>query len=99
VPILAHPHTLGITTDTAMADLLTDLRAWGLVGLEAVYATYRRHEREGYSDLARRFDLIPSGGSDYHGTYKTGLELGCGYGDLAVPGSLLDELRSHAAGR
>lgn len=99
VPILAHPHTLGITTAAAMADLLADLRAWGLVGLEAVYATYRRHEREGYIDLARRFGLIPSGGSDYHGTYKTGLELGCGYGDLAVPGVLLDELRSHADGR
>jgi 3',5'-nucleoside bisphosphate phosphatase len=96
VPILAHPHTLGITIAGDMADLLARLRRAGLVGLEAVYPAYRRHEREGYADLAQRFGLIPSGGSDYHGTYKPGLMLGSGYGDLVVPGSLCDELREHA---
>ena len=96
VPVLAHPHTLGITTAAEMADLLAPLRRAGLVGIEAVYPAYRRHEREGYSDLARRFGLIPSGGSDYHGTYKPGLMLGSGYGDLAVPSDLCDELREYA---
>jgi predicted metal-dependent phosphoesterase TrpH len=97
VPVLAHPHTLGITTASDMADLLTRLKRAGLVGLEALYGAYRRHEREGYADLARRFDLVPSGGSDYHGTYKPGLMLGSGYGDLVIPGALLHELREHAA--
>lgn len=95
VPILAHPHTLGITGARAMSDLLTDLRRHGLVGLEAIYSSYRQHERDGYVDLARRFDLVPSGGSDYHGTFKQGLDLGSGYGDLLVPDRLLDELRQH----
>ena len=97
VPVLAHPHTLGITNAPAMADLLTGLKRAGLVGLEAVYSGYRRHEREGYSDLARRFGLVPSGGSDYHGAYKPGLMLGSGFGDLVVPESLLEQLREHAA--
>jgi hypothetical protein len=97
VPILAHPHTLGITTAAEMADLLVWLKRAGLVGLEAFYGAYRRHERDGYADLARRFGLIPSGGSDYHGTYKPGLMLGSGYGDLVVTDALLDELREHAA--
>jgi predicted metal-dependent phosphoesterase TrpH len=96
VPVLSHPHTLGITTAVAMADLLTRLRGAGLVGLEAIYSAYRRHEREGYTDLARRFGLLPSGGSDYHGSYKPGLSLGSGYGDLAVPIRMLDDLRPHA---
>ena len=96
VPILAHPHTLGITTAGEMADLLTRLRRAGLVGLEAVYSAYRRHEREGYADLGRRFGLIPSGGSDYHGSYKPGLMLGSGYGDLVVPPTLCAQLRDHA---
>jgi len=97
VPILAHPHTLGITTAAEMADLLVWLKRAGLVGLEAFYGAYRRHERDGYADLARRFGLIPSGGSDYHGTYKPGLMLGSGYGDLVVSDAILDELREHAA--
>lgn len=96
VPILAHPHTLGITTAAEMADLLVRLTRAGLVGLEAHYGIYRRHVRDGYAHLARRFGLIPSGGSDYHGTYKPGLMLGAGYGDLVVPSALLDELREHA---
>ena len=96
VPVLSHPHTLGITTYPDMADLLTELRGAGLVGLEAIYSAYRRHERDGYSDLARRFGLVASGGSDYHGTYKEGLMLGSGYGDLVVPGSVVEELREHA---
>lgn len=96
VPIVAHPHTLGINRAHEMADLLTRLIAAGLVGLEAFCASYRRHEREGYADLARRFGLIPSGGSDYHGTYKPGLSLGTGYGDLVVPDAVVDELRNHA---
>ena len=95
VPVLSHPHTLGVTTAPDMADLLTDLKRAGLIGLEAIYGSYRRHEREGYAHLARRFDLIPSGGSDYHGSYKPGLSLGSGYGDLVVPDSVLDELREY----
>lgn len=95
VPILAHPHTLGITTASEMADLLDGLSRAGLVGLEAMYSGYRRHEREGYADLARRFGLVASGGSDYHGTYKPGLMIGRGYGDLVVPESVLEQLRDH----
>jgi predicted metal-dependent phosphoesterase TrpH len=96
VPVLAHPHTLGITTAADMASVLTWLKDAGLVGLEALYSSYHRHEREGYADLARRFGLSVSGGSDYHGNYKPGLCLGSGYGDLVVSPSLVDELKEHA---
>jgi predicted metal-dependent phosphoesterase TrpH len=95
VPVLAHPHTLGINRAKEMADLLHRLRSAGLVGLEAHCAGYHRHEREGYADLARRFDLVASGGSDYHGSYKPGLELGVGYGDLHVPDSVVEQLNAH----
>jgi predicted metal-dependent phosphoesterase TrpH len=96
VPVLAHPHTLGITRADEMAELLDRLCAAGLVGLEAYYSGYRRHEREGYADLARRFGLVASGGSDFHGAYKPGLELGSGYGDLEVPDSVVERLRAYA---
>jgi len=96
VPVLAHPHTLGINRSHEMAELLTRLRSAGLVGLEALCAAYQRHEREGYTDLAHRFGLIASGGSDYHGSYKPFLELGTGYGDLVVPDYFVEELRAWA---
>jgi 3',5'-nucleoside bisphosphate phosphatase len=92
VPVLAHPHTLGINRAAEMADLLDELKSFGLIGLEALYPTYRQHERDGYKDLAHRFGLLPSGGSDYHGTFKAGLDLGTGYGDLVVGEAILDGL-------
>jgi predicted metal-dependent phosphoesterase TrpH len=98
LPVLAHPHTLNINRAQEMADLLDRLRSAGLVGMEAICAGYHRHEREGYTDLARRFGLAVSGGSDYHGTYKEGLELGRGYGDLHVPESILEGLRQRRPG-
>lgn len=93
VPVLAHPHTLGINRAAEMAELLDELIGYGLVGLEAHYSSYRQHERDGYADLARRFGLIASGGSDYHGTYKAGLELGTGYGDLHIQEEIMETLR------
>lgn len=96
VPVLAHPHTLGISRAEDMAQLLHSLKDDGLIGLEAIYSSYQRHERDGYSDLARRFGLVPSGGSDFHGDYKPGLELGIGYGDLHVRDEVLEELREFA---
>lgn len=94
VPILAHPHTLNITTKEDMSELLEGLVEAGLIGLESYYSSYRPHERYGYADLARRFDLVPTGGSDFHGSYKPGLALGSGYGDLAVDGSVVDQLKA-----
>lgn len=96
VPVLAHPHTLGITRAREMAELLAELTEAGLAGIEAFYAGYHRHEREGYADLARRFGLVPSGGSDFHGDYKPGLQVGIGYGDLVVPRQVVDQLRERA---
>ncbi len=96
VPVLAHPHTLGINRAAEMAALLDRLRDAGLVGIEAYCAGYHRHEREGYADLARRFGLVASGGSDYHGSYKPGVELGIGYGDLVVEEVVVEQLRQHA---
>lgn len=96
VPVLAHPHTLGVTTADDMAGLLERLRDAGLVGLEALYSSYHRHVRAGYTDLARRFGLLPSGGSDFHGEYKPGLEIGKGFGDLLVPADIMRELAAFA---
>lgn len=92
VPILAHPHTLAINRSFEMAELLDRLKSFGLIGIEAHYSGYRQHERYGYGDLARRFGLLPSGGSDFHGDYKLGLEIGTGYGDLHVPDDIVESL-------
>jgi predicted metal-dependent phosphoesterase TrpH len=96
VPILAHPHTLGVDNRFEMADLLVDLSAHGLIGIECHYGTYTAGGRAGMVALAGRFGLLPSGGSDYHGTYKSDVELGLGRVGIPVPDAILEDLRHFA---
>lgn len=90
---LAHPHTL----DLGPAELdraVGELADAGFVGLEAYYASYSPEDRQALVALARRHDLVATGGSDYHGTIKPGLSVGTGRGDLRVPDEVLERLSS-----
>ena len=63
-------------------------------GIEAVYGRYSPRQRRELGNLARRFDLVATGGSDYHGTIKPDLRVGTGQGDLKVPDRVLGQLES-----
>jgi predicted metal-dependent phosphoesterase TrpH len=99
VPVLAHPF-FGLESQTTdprestrmLKALLEELSAAGLVGLEAYYSTYSPETRQELLAMARNANLVPTGGSDYHGTHKPGLSVGTGTGDLQVPRSCLEEL-------
>jgi len=91
--VLAHPLSLELEP----ADLdrcVAELAAMGLSGIEATYGRYSPDERAGLVALAARHDLVATGGSDHHGTYKPDLRVGVGRGDLDVPESALADLRS-----
>ena len=64
-----------------------------LLWVYSVYSTYSREETLYVQNLAYETDLCLSGGSDFHGANKPGLDLGCGYGHLSVPYDFLDRLR------
>lgn len=94
VPVVAHPHTLGLNTAAEFADAYRRLAGWGLAGVECLYGEYDLIRQADLVRTVTSFGLLPSGGSDYHGTYKENLEIGVGYGDLHVPDSVLDDLRA-----
>jgi len=92
IPVLAHPKYLYM--DMAGLDvLLKDLKAKGLKGIEAYYVDNTPEETEEFLRLADKHGLIVTGGSDFHGSYKSRIEIGVGYGNLKVPYELLDNLR------
>ncbi len=92
IPILAHP-VLYRMSDTRLEELVVRLKAAGLVGIEAIYATYSTAEERQMRKLAEKYDLCISGGSDFHGEAKPGLEMGTGYGKLFVPEDVLMKLQ------
>src|SRR5690606_6111324 len=85
VPVLAHPFTLGFEDDRRLEGLVENLAAPGLVGLESHHSGTEPNRRRLVARMAARLGLVPSGGSDFHGTYKPGIEIGVGIGDLVVP--------------
>lgn len=93
VPVIAHPHTLGVT-GSELDRNLRRLASVGLIGIEAYYPEYDPDTRLELAERARESGLIASGGSDYHGAYKPGLHIGNGYGDLSVGRDVLEALRA-----
>lgn len=91
-PILAHP-TLYHMSAERLARLTQTLKEAGLMGLECIYSTYTPAETREMHALADRYDLLPSGGSDFHGANKPGLDLATGYGSLFVPASILTAIQ------
>ena len=96
VPILAHPFQYKMS-DSQLRELLVSLCEYGLSGIEVYYSGYKPADTAYLSRLAEEFGLLPSGGSDFHGSRKKGLDLGTGYGHLYVPETLLPPLRAKAA--
>ena len=89
VPVLAHP--------TFMNDMeagIASLKKEGLVGMEVYYAQYDDDTVRHLARLAREYDLIPCGGSDYHGLGNTGEPLP---GTLGPPEETVKLLEDAAA--
>ncbi|MCR4587379.1 MAG: PHP domain-containing protein [Lachnospiraceae bacterium] len=95
IPIFAHP-ILCRFSDAKLEHLVAHLKDCGLMGIEAVYSTYKPHEERQIRELAERYDLAISGGSDFHGDAKPGLEMATGYGKLVVPYDVLTNLKKKA---
>lgn len=94
LPILAHP--LKDVDGKYLEGILPELIKEGLVGIETMHSSYSEEDIQISKELAKRFDLYESGGSDYHGTVKPDIELGCGKGNLCIsPQVYLDLLKLH----
>ena len=88
---LAHP----IRVNGDVPSLMPELREAGLNALEAYHSDHGPQETAMYLDLARRYGLLVTGGSDFHGDVKPDVKLGTGCdGNLQVPNDLLTRLRN-----
>lgn len=92
VPVLAHP-ILYHLSDSNLDKLVGELKEVGLMGIEAIYSTYSPAEERQVRKLAKKYDLLITGGSDFHGTTKPGLDLAVGYGKLFIPYEVLEKIK------
>jgi len=95
IPVMAHPYLLEIS-DSLFESELGRLVAAGLRGIEILYpGTYPGERVLFYRQLAEKYSMLVTGGSDYHGENKTE-QLGCVFDNERVPYKLLDALKQQA---
>ncbi len=95
VPVLAHP-TWTRCQGEPLHRLCVCLKEAGLLGLEVFYSSHNRRQTSRFLELAKRLDLLITGGSDFHGAANPTIQVGRGKGNLKVPATLLDPLRRAA---
>src|SRR5210317_747253 len=78
--VLAHPVFIGVS-DVRLGELLDIFIGLGHDGIDR------------YITMARRRDLIVTGGSDFHQPIKGGVEMGKGRGNLKIPYRCVEEIR------
>jgi 3',5'-nucleoside bisphosphate phosphatase len=92
IPVLAHPALIHSSGNWPLADLLAELQSFGLMGLEAYYPEHSAAQTQQFLALAEQHELLVTGGTDFHGTIKPGIEMGAGDGSFHVPFELYKQL-------
>lgn len=95
VPVLAHPFQYKLE-DAQLRDLIALCIKNGLMGMECRYSGYSEEQIEYLLALAKEYALIPTGGSDFHGSVKPHIALGDGTGGLEVPYRFLTGVKALA---
>lgn len=91
VPVLAHP-LLYHLSEKELETLVLSLKDAGLLGIEAVYSRNTGFDESNMRRLARKNNLIITGGSDFHGSNKPDIDLGRGVGNLHIPYEFLENI-------
>lgn len=83
IPVLAHPYTLN------KDELIPDFVDCGLMGLEVYYSEHTQAMINFYLGLARKYNLLITGGSDCHGNAKPEVKIG----SIKIPYELVEKLK------
>lgn len=84
LPVLAHPADID-----NLDKLVPELKSAGLVGLEVFYGRYSPDVIDKLLNIAAQYDLVPTGGTDYH-AFGDGLEVMIG--DTIAPAESVERL-------
>jgi len=93
IAVLAHPQQLEKSGNDVTL-IIGKLRAIGLDGIEVYYPNHSRQFKKKLLAIARKQNLLITGGSDYHGTIRPGTTL-AGGSNCSVPPELLQQMKKY----
>ncbi len=90
--VLAHPVLYDLSEDH-LKQMIQEMKEAGMCGMEAIYSENTPQDERRFLEMADSFDLLVSGGSDFHGANKPDILPGTGKGNLHIPYRLLEEFK------
>jgi len=93
IPVLGHPSSLNCPSIAELEALLATMVDWGIMGIEVYYSDHNGEQTNLYTELARKHNLLTTGGSDFHGQAIKGVCLGSGRGNLNIPYACLAAMK------
>jgi len=75
IPVLAHPYQTDLSS-SELENLIIELKSYGLQGIEAYYSQHSKEQVKEYLEVAKKYDLLVTAGSDFHGGNKPDIDLG-----------------------
>ena len=92
IAVLAHPYLNDLRDPSEFENFLLTLKSMGLAGIEAIYPDHPQEVSDAYCRLARKHNLLITGGTDFHGQVTPGIQLGVGAGSFHVPYSIYEAI-------
>ncbi|MCM8792091.1 MAG: PHP domain-containing protein [Candidatus Omnitrophica bacterium] len=71
LPVLAHPYSVD-----NLEEILVYLTKGGLAGIEVYYPEHNQVSTHYYEEIAQKYNLLMTGGSDFHGDCRSHIKIG-----------------------
>ncbi len=75
IPVIAHPYQTKLN-NADLEILIAELKNYGLMGIEAFYSQHDEKQIAQYLNYAKKYELLVTAGSDFHGKNKPHIQLG-----------------------
>jgi predicted metal-dependent phosphoesterase TrpH len=91
---VAHPVQLKCENAAHLGTVINHLTEAGLDGIEVWHCDHDERTTALMLELSKKYNLVPTGGSDFHGHHKADVMLGRGRSNVKVPVEVLDRLEA-----
>lgn len=89
IPVLAHPIFINHGKPLREDDI-KELKENGLLGVEVYHSKQTAEDSKYYKNIAKKLDLLITGGSDFHGENSPGVDLG----DIRLEDKYVEKLKA-----
>lgn len=79
-------------------EAICKLREMGLDGMERYYPSYEQEDGAFAAYMLEKYGMLATGGTDFHGTNRPGIELGTGTGSMEVPYEFYERIAAKTRG-